>query len=81
MIHAEQVHEGGVPIVDAHGVFYREVAQVVGTANGLASLNATAGHPSGEGILVMIAASLGAVGLQHGGATEFTSENYDGIFQ
>ena len=59
VVDAEQVQERGVEVVDVDRVFDDRVAEVVGAAEGDAALDAAAGQPDAEGVLVMVAAGLG----------------------
>src|SRR5690606_28029516 len=54
VIEAEQMQDGGMEIVDVHGVDHRFIAVVVGLAVGVAAFHAAAGHPHGEGLVIVI---------------------------
>src|SRR5437868_6018485 len=56
-------------VVDGDGVFGDVVADLVGGAIGQAGAEAAAGHPAGEGALVVVAAA-GAEALSEGGPAE-----------
>ena len=56
MVHAHQVQDGGVQVVDVDFVLDSGVAEVVGTADYLAPLDAAAGHPGAEAARTVVAA-------------------------
>ena len=50
------MQDGGLQVVDVHGIFGDVDAVVVGLAIGHAAAHAAAGHPVGETVRVMVAA-------------------------
>ncbi len=78
VVHAEQVKDGGVQVVDVALVFDGFVAPVVGCAVGGAGLDAAAGEPDGEaeGIVVASVAALG-----EGGAAKFAGPDDQRVIQ
>ncbi len=78
------MHQGGLEIVDVDGVFDDVVAELVALAVGDSGFDATAGHPEGEGIGVMIATPFFGVfdiALEEGRPTEFTAPDDEGVFE
>src|SRR5262245_2003533 len=58
VVEAQQVQNGRVPVGHAHPVLDGGQAEFVGGAVGGAALDAGAGHPSAEGVLVVVATRL-----------------------
>ena len=56
VVDAEQVHQGGLEVVDVDGVLDDVVTEFVGFAIDGAGLDAGAGHPDGEAAGVVVAA-------------------------
>jgi hypothetical protein len=79
VVEAEEVKDGGVEVVHVDGIFGDVEAEVVGGAVGEAFFDAAAGHPDGEGTVVVIAAVVGA--LRHGGAAEFAAPDDESVFE
>ena len=81
VIHAEEVEDGGVEVVDGDGIFGDVPGEVVGGAVGLAAFDAAARHPETEGAGVVIAAGdlfeTGAI-FAKGGAAEFGAPDDEG---
>ena len=61
VVEAQQVQQRGVQIVDVDAVFDDVEAEVVGSAEREARLDAAAGHPIGEGVGMMVAAVVAAL--------------------
>src|SRR5262249_41249218 len=62
VVEAEQVQDGGVPVVDVYLALDGLVAVLVGGAVAVAALDAAAGHPEGEAAVVVVA-PVGALGV------------------
>ena len=77
-IEAELVEDGGVEIGDIVRGIDGVEADFVGGAVGDACFEATAGHPDGEAV-DMVIATIGALGAW--GATELGGEDHEGIFE
>src|SRR5205807_2210310 len=58
VIHAEEVKQSGVEIVDTHRVLHSLVANFVGLAMTRAAFNAGAGQPSHESIRIVVATTV-----------------------
>ena len=80
VIDAEQVHDGGVEIVDVHRLrfVFEVVAVVVGGAVFDAAFDAASGHGEGEAARVMVAA---AGTLRVSGAAEFAAPDDEGVVE
>ena len=78
VIHAEQVQERRVQIVDVDFVLLREVAVVVGRAVRDAGLHAAAGHPHREAVRIMIAP---VAALRGGRAAKFPAPKHERIVE
>ena len=70
VVEAEEVQDGGVQVVDVDAVFGGGDAVVVGGAVDEAALDAAAGEPGGEDLVMMFAAGVGGLFVV-GGAAEF----------
>ena len=55
VIESEQVHEGGLEIVDVNFVFSDPKSQFVGSAVRIAAFYAPARHPHGEAVRIVVA--------------------------
>src|SRR5947209_1159926 len=55
VVDAHQVQDGGVQIVDVHASLRGGETELVGGAVNVASLDAAAGEPNGEPVIVVIA--------------------------
>jgi len=78
VVDAEQVQQRGLKIMDVDGAFDGAHAEFVAGAVGDTAFHATASHPKGEGVRVMVTAPLGAivdVALEEGRAAEFAAPN------
>ena len=75
MIHAHGVQQGGVQVVDVHGIAHDVIAELIGFSVDHAFLQTAAGHPDGEAAWVVVASEVvgGDVALTVGGAAEFAS--------
>src|SRR5687767_6508413 len=49
VVQPEAMEDGGLDVMDMDRVFHDVVTEFIGCAIGLAALDATAGHPDGEG--------------------------------
>ena len=84
VVDAKQVQQGGLKIMDVDGVLGGVHSKGVTGTIGDARLHAAAGHPSREGIGMMIAAPLLAVfhvALQKGRAAKFTAPNDERVIE
>lgn len=80
VIHAHQVEDGGVEVVDMDAIGDGGEAEFVGFAVGLASLDFPACHPHGEAIRVVI--STGFVDpFAEGHATKFSAPDDQGFIE
>lgn len=61
VVHAEEVEDGGVEVVNGHGIAGDVPGEVIGLAIGEAAFDAATGHPQREGARVMVAAGDGFV--------------------
>ena len=76
VVEAEQVHDGGLQVVDVDRVFGDAEAEFVGAAELEAPFDAAAGKPHREGVGIVIASEDGALGgasFAEGSATEFAA--------
>src|SRR5688572_25322568 len=78
VVQAQQMQNGGVPVVNVHGVDDGFVAVVVGGAVTHAALDSAAGHPDGVALVVVVAAGA-ALGV--GSAAKFAGPDYQGVGQ
>lgn len=78
VVETHQVENGGVQIMDMDLLVNGGEAEFVGGAVGQATLDAAAGHPDAEAVMVVVAsiASLGG-----GSSAKFTSPEYQGVFE
>ena len=85
VIEAEEMQNGGVQIVDMDGIFIDTPADLVGLPVVEPWFDATAGHPHGEGIRVMIAthilSGLSATVLTHRRATELAAPDHQRLVE
>ena len=84
VVDAKQVQQGGLKVMDVNGVLGGVHTKGVAGTIGDARPHAAAGHPSREGVRVMIAAPLLAVfhvALQKGRAAKFTAPNDERVIQ
>src|SRR6187551_566138 len=58
MIDSEKVHDGGLKVMHMNLVLHRAETEVVGLAVADAGFDATAGHPDGEAVRMMVTAPL-----------------------
>src|SRR3984957_4557431 len=56
MINTEAMQDGGLQVVDVHGIFEDVIGKVISLTDAQASLDPAAGHPNGEAARVMVAA-------------------------
>src|SRR5436190_18398806 len=85
VVNPEQVQDRGMPIRDAHLVFGRGQANLVGAPVGGSPLHSAAGKPAAGGVLVVIAAGLlfVLVGRQLGNrqAAELSTPNHERLIE
>ena len=84
VVDAEELENGGLKVVDVNGIFGDVETKVIGLADGDAGLDATAGHPHGEGLRVMVpavAAFEGGTGFNHGSTAEFAAPNDESVIE
>ena len=80
VVEAHEAEDGGVEVVDVHGVLGHVVTEVVGGAVGEAGLDTAAGHPEGEGLDVVVSpVALAALG--HGGSAKLAAPDDERIFE
>src|SRR5687767_8517836 len=65
VVESQQVQNRRVQVANVHAVLGGMVAEVVGLAVRVAALDAAAGEPDGERVLVMIASRIGAGSSLH----------------
>ena len=87
VIEAQEVEHGGVEVVNMNPVLDGLEAKVVGSAVNVAAFHATAGHPGGEAVVVVIP-SIDLAGVasgfghfHHWGASEFATPKYEGFIE
>ena len=75
VVDAEAMQDGGLEVVDVHGVLLGIEAEVVGSTVGHAGLDAAAGHPEGEDLAVVVSSVFLAIGAALGvrGAAELSA--------
>src|SRR5437868_866960 len=67
MVEAEKAQDGGVQVVDVDLVLHRLEAELVGAAIDLTALDAAAGQPRREAVMIVVAAiDLAGVGARRG---------------
>ena len=78
VVDADQVQHGGVEVVDFDLVLNGSVAPFIGGTIGHAAFDASAGHPDGKALGIVIATirSLGK-----GGTAEFAGKNQQGFIE
>jgi hypothetical protein len=83
VIDAEEVKNGGVEVVDAHGIFGDVVRVVIGFADRLAGFNAASGKPHREAARVVVAAKAGGseVALAVNSAAKFPAPDYESLVE
>ena len=78
VVEAEEMQDGGVPVVDVHLVVNGFVAVVVRHAVVHAAFDAAASHPHGEAFVVVVPA-IGALAVR--GAAKLAAPDDEGVFQ
>ena len=78
MVETEQVQDRRVEVVDVDFVLNGFVAVIVGQAVGEAALHAAAGHPHGEGFVVVVAP---IVALRVRGAAKFAAPDHQRVLE
>lgn len=78
MVESEEVENSGPEIVNSAGIFGGVIAEFVGGAVDMAAFDATAGHPDGKAVRVVVAA---VIALGEGSAAEFSSPDDEGVFE
>ena len=73
MVHAELVEDGGMPILNAHAIFYCSKAYIIGFAVHSTAFHAAASHPVGKAAWAVVATGLGIFTLSHWQSTEFSA--------
>ena len=82
VVHAKEMEDGGMPVLNANAVAHGTVANVVGFAVDYATLDSATSHPVGEAAGAVVATGFAIVALGHGQAAKFaTPEDEDVIEQ
>jgi hypothetical protein len=84
VVEAEEVHDGGLEVVDVDLVFGDLEAHFVGGAVAEAAFDAAAGHEEGEAVGEVVAAEDfggGGATFAEGSAAEFATPDDEGVFQ
>jgi len=83
VVDAEQVHEGGLEVVEVDGVVGDVVAEGVGFAEGDTAFDTAAGHPHGEASGVVVAAEVLAdeFALAVVGSPELAAPDDEGVVE
>ncbi len=81
VVDTEQVEHGGVEVVDIHGSFDREVAELVEHAVAHARAKASTGHPNGVAPRVMVAARFIVRSFGVWGAAKLGGEDDERVLQ
>lgn len=81
VIESHDVQDGGVEIVNVHGIFQHFVADVVCLAVDDAGFHTAAGEPDGKGAAAMIAVVCSPAALRPRCAAEFGAEDEQSILQ
>ena len=71
VVHAHQVEDGGVEVVDAYLILLGFKTDVVGGAVDVAFFNSSPGHPDAEAVGAVVATRTLASALRHREAAEF----------
>src|SRR5262249_7947174 len=77
-VQPEQVQDGGVQVMDVSAVVDGVQAELVGSADGLAALDAASGQQGGEAVGVVVAA---VHALGHGRAAKLSTPEDEGAVQ
>ena len=80
MVEPEQVEQGCVQVVDVDAAFDHVEAELVGSTQGDARLDAAAGQPHGESVRVVVAAVVPAP-LDHRRAAELATPDHQGVLE
>ena len=78
VLHPEQVHHGGVQVVDLERIFNRVVAKIIRRALDRPWFGSAARHPDGEAMWVVIAS---VVALGKRGASKLSGKDHQGLVQ
>ena len=83
VVHAEQMHEGGLEIVDVYGIFNNIVPKIVCFAVRYAGSDTAAGHPDGITSRVVVPPKIivRQLALTVIGASKFPTPDYQRIIQ
>ena len=87
VVDTQHMQAGGVKVMHVHRIFHDTETEFIRGSIGDAFLQSSAGHPDGEAFLVVVPSrsSLGAgpgvVFLNHGGASEFSAPNDQGVLE
>ena len=83
MVQSQAAEDGGLDVVDVHGVLFNVEAEFIGLAILDTRFDPAAGEPHGERLRVVIAAKAsaeGGAGFDHGRAPELTTPDDEGVF-
>ena len=72
MVETEEVEHGGVEVVDADNILHGAKAEFIGGTMGVAASGAATGEPTGEAVMVVVAAIECGI-LGNGCPAEFTT--------
>ena len=84
VVEAQEVHPGGLEVVDVHGVLCDGESKLVGLAVAETAFHASASHDHGEGIWVVIPSedlALSSTSLAEGGAAELAADDNQGVIK
>ncbi len=83
VIETEEMHRGGIEVVDMHGILDDVVAEIIGFAVDMASADAASGHENAEASRVMVStvvvAGQGSLGVD--GPAELAPPNHQGVLE
>ncbi len=83
VVDAEQVHEGGLEVVDAHGVFGDVVTEIIGFSVGGSGAHAGSGQPHGKAAGMVVASGVGGfpIALAGDAASEFATPDDESVLE
>ena len=84
MVEAEEMHDGGLQVVDVDLILHAGEAHLVGFAELEAAFDAASGHHDRKAVGVVVAAedfALGRSAFAEGGAAEFAAPDDEGVFE
>src|SRR5207245_1665596 len=78
MVNAQQAQDGRVQVMSVDLVFHSAETEFIRRADGFAADDATAGHPGGKSVGIVVTA---IAALHHRSASEFANPYHQGAFQ